>query len=579
MAQTARGTVTERPWGRTLGAIGLRGMSGQLTLAADGKRYCIAFANGAVVAASSPLASDAAVRIALTANLVSSTQVADITRRLAAAPDRDEVELIGELARLAPEQTRRLRRRVIAHRAARTFSVDQGEFVLDSAVALPVQPGSELDVRTIIYLGARGNLSESRLAAELGVFGTWFQLKPGAADDLPQFGFSEADQPIVESLRGGLDRVELEARHHELGERAVRSVVYALASCGLCETRATARASPPQTLAPRTRESSIEPTTLKRGMERPRATGTTGSQPAIQNVTPRVTTIPPPLRAQSEPPARPDDAPSFVRMKPPSSPPKNLEVPTVRVRNERDAAAAADTEALIADRVKALDDRADHFALLGVARTAAREAIQAAYLALARRLHPDRLTSLGVRDEGRDAQRLMAEINRAFAILADDSKRADYLSVLDRGGEAVVRAEDAKATELALKVMRAEEAFKVGEMALRRDQLETALAEFTTAVELQPNEPEYQALLAWVKFAVAPDKKTAAPIARTALQRVADDSGKSVTARFYLGRVERMVNREREALEHFQAVLRARPNHAEASSEVRVLESRLKGKR
>ena len=64
MAELARGTVTDRPWGRTLAALGLRGVTGQLTVITDGKVFRIVFAGGAVAAASSPLANDAAVRVA-----------------------------------------------------------------------------------------------------------------------------------------------------------------------------------------------------------------------------------------------------------------------------------------------------------------------------------------------------------------------------------------------------------------------------------------------------------------------------------------------------------------------------------
>src|SRR5438270_336336 len=150
MTELARGSVGDRPWGLTFAALGLRGLSGQLTLTTEGKRYCVAFSRGAIVGASSPLATDAAIRAALTANLVSSSQVNDLTRRIAAARGRDEIEVIAEVVRLSPDQAQRLRRRVIAQRAARTFSVEQGEFVVEDRVTVQVVPGSELDVRTIV---------------------------------------------------------------------------------------------------------------------------------------------------------------------------------------------------------------------------------------------------------------------------------------------------------------------------------------------------------------------------------------------------------------------------------------------
>jgi curved DNA-binding protein CbpA len=246
------------------------------------------------------------------------------------------------------------------------------------------------------------------------------------------------------------------------------------------------------------------------------------------------------------------------------------------VRVKRNTAAAQETESLIRDRLALLDRGADHFVLLGITQDGSPDVTRAAYFTLARKLHPDRLASLGIADVQRDAQRLFAQINAAFAVLNDPQRRAEYVQVLARGGESAVRAEDAKADEIAMRVMHAEEAFHRGEMALRREQLDQALVEFTTAVELQPTETEYQAMLTWTKFAAATDKPAIAQETRYKLARAADQSEHSPTARFYLGRVERILGREREALAHFQEVLRIKANHAEASSEIRVLEARLK---
>ena len=119
MAELARGQVTDRPWGWTLGALARRGLTGQLDLHADGRAYSIAFNQGVIFGAASPLPNDAAVRVAMTGGLVSSTQVNDLMRRITGQPGRDEIEVIGEALRLAPDQVQRLRRRVIAQRAAR----------------------------------------------------------------------------------------------------------------------------------------------------------------------------------------------------------------------------------------------------------------------------------------------------------------------------------------------------------------------------------------------------------------------------------------------------------------------------
>ncbi|MEO7735584.1 MAG: DUF4388 domain-containing protein, partial [Kofleriaceae bacterium] len=236
MAELARGSVGDRPWGRTLAALGLRAVSGQLTLLSDGKHFLVAFEHGAVVAAASPLASDAAVRVALTSHLVSSSQVPEISRRQAAAPERDEIDVIAELARLGPDHALRLRRRVIAQRAARTFSINHGDFLVTDDTELHVLRGCELDIRAIIYMGARANLPEQRLATELDQLGGWFRLKPAIDDDLPQFGFTDLEQPVVERLRDGGTLAELEDFATSFVDaRTVRAVVYALAAYNACD--------------------------------------------------------------------------------------------------------------------------------------------------------------------------------------------------------------------------------------------------------------------------------------------------------------------------------------------------------
>ncbi|HSD87889.1 MAG TPA: DnaJ domain-containing protein [Kofleriaceae bacterium] len=662
MAVLARGSISDRPWGMTLGALGLRGLSGQLTVTAgDGKAYRIAFSEGIVVGAESPLASDAAVRLALTSNLITSSQVGDITRRMAAAPERDEVDLLAELARLQPDQGIRLRRRLVAQRAARTFSVEQGSFVVEDAIMMSLVPGGELDIRTVVFLGAKANLSEDRLSTELDQLGTWFQLKPEAHDDIPQFGFSQQDRAVLPMLVEGAYVHEMISAHPDLGDHGVRAIVYSLASCGGCEIGAAPRrppTTPPptRTVAPsaappsrtmtastapasRTTPASTAPpiaaarTPTGTGIPRPvDRTGSSGAARAaaagsggtarpsgshtVQTPTESGSFTVPRTTSPSSPPGNAGASGSFAvpRTTSPSSPPSNagasgsfrvqspsssppvgrspsrpsvpppvgrspsrpsVPPPVVQKRARRDSTAATEIEQLLSIKLPLLEQGVDHFTLLGLTAQASPGDVRSAYFTLARKLHPDRLAAIGVDDSDRAAQRLMAQVNLAFAVLNDPKKRDDYASIVRRGGESVVKAEEAKADEMAMRIMRAEEAFKQGEMALRREQLNQAIEHFQMAVELQPREGEYQALLAWAKFAAAPDKNVIAGATRTALERASELNDQSPTSYFYLGRVERMLGREREALRHFQTVLAIKPNHSEAQSEARILQQRL----
>ncbi|MCX5747674.1 MAG: J domain-containing protein [Proteobacteria bacterium] len=551
--ELARGKVEDRPWGRTFGALALRGITAQLTLVADGKSYRVAFHGGAVVGAQSPLASDAAVRIALTSNLISSSQVAEIGREITAAPTRDEIDVIVERARLGPDQALRLRRRTVAQRAARSFAIERGEFVIDDQVTIPTVPGSELDPRAVIYLGARQNLAEGRLAVELGQIGAWFQLRPEAVEDLGQFGFAEADHPILAQLLVGADLVALE-QLPGIEPRMVRAVLYALASFNACVVEAVARGG---AIAPRP---TVRPPSNTDAPTQPRVpivrapTPTPTAPPVASAIDDDAVTLKPTLRKRSS-----SDQVVSVRRRMTNTPPAQIE----------------EIQKLIAARVQLLDRRADHFAMLGVPHEATSDEIRTAFFGLARQLHPDKLAAMGIVDDARGAHRLFAQVNTAFAVLGDPARRYDYLQILARGGEDAVRAEQAKAEALAMRALDAEDAYRRGEMLLRRDQLGAAIGEFKRALELDPETADYQGMLAWAQFCASPDKMAASQATRAALERAVQLAPKAPTSRFLLGRVERMLGRDQEAQRVFKEVLRVSPGHTEASSELRVIESRL----
>ncbi len=553
--ELARGSVTDRPWGRTLGALALRGLTGEVTVTVHGKRYLIAFAGGTIVGARSPLASDAAVRIALTAGLVSSTQVSDIARRQAADPTRDEVDVIAEAARLGSDHALRLRRRAVAQRAARTFSLDRGEFVVDDQITLPLVEGTALDVRTVVYLGARSNLSEPRLAADLVQMGQWFRMKPEAVEDLPLYGFTADVQPVLQLLGPGATLPELEAS--AIDPYPVHVVIYSLVSCGALELESiTAQAHRTTQAISRIPVAAVGPTDVPT---------TPPTAPFARPPTPLLE--PATVRAAS-----PMDAPTDLRRRRTSRPPP----PT---RNRADSAQASDILALIGERLKLLDEHGDHYRLLGVPHDVSVEALRKTYFSLAKQLHPDRLASLGITDDGRNAQRLFAEVNAAFAVLSDPVRRSEYTSILKRGGAAAVRADEAKAEAMAQRVIESEEAYRRGQLALARDNLGTALSELARALELNPGEADYEAALAFAQFVAAADKMAVAPTTRASLAKTIQRSPRAVSPRFYLGRIERMLGKDREALQHFHDVMGMQPNHAEAKSEARVIETRLAKKK
>jgi len=72
-----------------------------------------------------------------------------------------------------------------------------------------------------------------------------------------------------------------------------------------------------------------------------------------------------------------------------------------------------------------MDSGRDHYAILGVPTGAPRDEVRAAYLKLARLLHPDRYQSAGPPERAL-ADRRMREVNAAWEVLGDPGRRARF---------------------------------------------------------------------------------------------------------------------------------------------------------
>jgi DnaJ-domain-containing protein 1 len=588
-----RGTLGDRPWGVTLGSLAQLRLTAQLVVVAeDGKRLSVTVVEGALAGATSPLASDSAARVALTSHLVSSSHVAALARATQLAPERDEVEVIAEAARLTPAQAGQLRQRLLVQRAARTFAIDRGSYEVSELTAPSAPPVAEL--YPAIFLGVRMSLSAERLADDLRELGARFVLTAESVDGR-RFGFPDEAQPVLAALRGGTTLPDLEAKHRDIEPRLVQSVIYALVAAGACEGHGGAR--DPSVARARTRSRDAAAAQVARGEgsgsgaaaqagERGdvtaaavRASRTASSDLRADATRARAAAE----RAAPEPARARTITAEAVRVAPA---PRPLHIDPPRPRRPTGSAAGPGTaprlasafavREVIAAGIARLDVRADHFALLGVPRDATLDAIRSAYVAIACHLHPDKLPALDPAAT-RDAQRLFAHVNLAFAVLSDPVRCADYLASLERPAVApsTGAAAEPRASAPDDRAQAAADLAQRGLSALRRDDPMAALELLTRASELAPAHVDVTAMLAWARFCAATEKVAIAPEVRRALERAIFKSPRPALARFYLGRVERMLGRVREALHHFYEVIELEPGHAEAAAEIRLLESRV----
>ena len=536
-----RARVTDGPWGPLLGALAARGFSGEVAIESEGKRYAIELRRGMVIGATSPLASDSIVRVALTGHLITSVHIATITRALAAAGTRDEVDVVAEVARLSAEQASTLRARAVTQRAARTFAVDAGDVTIRSGT-----PGAgrasdcAIDIAAVIFLGARLNLSEVRLGGDLRRLGARFALAAGADALLPRFGFGAEGVAVANVLRGaGTSLAELEASHREIDPRIAAATIYALLSCGAAIAtepgRATSEAPPPPVPVPVPVPVPITEPSVARAPTLPRT---------------RSDVMPP---ATFRTPTRP-------------LPPRTV---TPRWTPE----ARAEIAAVVASRLALIDQGVDYFSVLGLALDAPVEAVTVAHATLARVLQPEALAQHGSPDLSRAGARLLEQITNAVSVLTNPARRAAYVAALSRGGDPLLRIPRTRTIEEERSPV--DEALHRGLLALRADQPSRAAVELARACELEPGNVDHAVLLGWARFCAATDKASVALETRKLLLGASRQSERPQVALFYLGRVERMLGRDREALEYFRAALEHDPANLEASAEVRVLEARL----
>lgn len=176
------------------------------------------------------------------------------------------------------------------------------------------------------------------------------------------------------------------------------------------------------------------------------------------------------------------------------------------------------------------------YEMLGVGEDATDGEIRKAYFKAAKRFHPDALNHLGLASIKEEAARVFARIAEANDVLRDAAKRADY-DARQASDEPMV---DTHA------LAQAETFYRKGEILVRMGDFRGALEYLENAVELWPDECEYQSALGWALYK---QPQADVPRALEHLEKAVELDSEQAVALFRLGMVLRAAGEEERATE------------------------------
>ncbi len=263
---------------------------------------------------------------------------------------------------------------------------------------------------------------------------------------------------------------------------------------------------------------------------------------------------------RSAPPAQRSLSPSSSQPPPNSGPPQSPAPPSAPPRVESPELAAFKAEI----RDKATRGSADYYELLGVAPDAVPSVIQGSFFQLAKKWHPDRLGPdlADVRDL---ATKVFARMSEAHQILSDATRRKEYDELRKEGGGG------AEEQEQVQRVLRAATAYQKAEVLMRRNNVIGALEEARKAVELDPSQADYIALLAWVE-ATQLNANLEEILAR--IEKAQRLEPNNTRIRWYRGSILKRMGKNGKAIGDFRFIVENDPRHVDAQREIRLYEMR-----
>jgi curved DNA-binding protein CbpA len=420
------------------------------------------------------------------------------------------------------------------------------DLVGDSGVKQRVDP------LTLLATSLRGDCREDaveRVLAQLE--GTPLRMR-AAADVIKRFAFLPKEERFIEVVRAAPQTPAELIRACELGERFGKRLVYLLVLTKALEPY-TAADSRPSMPVPASRSvpspAAPTPTPAPPSAAAPAGFGEVPPQPDRVSAPPAT-----PSARTSTPGFKPSTAARRLKdaPEPPPEPPKTgLSPDQLAFWKE------------VVERAKVIETQ-NYFEMLGVARDAGADTIRKEYFALVKRWHPDRVSG-ALAPLRPFVERIFGHFTQAHDTLGDDKKRGPYLRTVQEGGGTPEA--DRKLGAIVAAAMEHQKA----EVMIRRRDFEGAVAILRNAIDLNEEEADAYASLAWALFNVPGSK--ASEILESA-DKAIQIAPKHDRGHYARGMILRRMGNEAEALEAFRRAAEANPKNLDAVREVRVADMR-----
>jgi curved DNA-binding protein CbpA len=210
----------------------------------------------------------------------------------------------------------------------------------------------------------------------------------------------------------------------------------------------------------------------------------------------------------------------------------------------------------------------DFFQMLGVKPDATPDQVNAAFFALAKVWHPDRVPA-PIADVREQCSMVFAHMSEAHQTLSDPKRREQYMTLLREGGATPDEQAHVQA------VLEAAMNFQKAEFYLKKGETREAEVLCRKAYEADPKPPEYGAMLAWLESLKPENQGVAATQARLEmLDRAIAANERLERAYFYRGMLYKRLGNGHKAMADFRKSADLNPRNIDAVREVRLFEMR-----